>query len=377
MELTIYDRIINRKLNVFESFRVEMKYDSIASAFKFTFVFNPDDSDHKDMFVPGHFHICKLEHKGQRILTGYFLNQDFVDAPEPEPAVIEGYSLPGFLEDCEIYPSVEKASLRTIFLVSTPTKPILDGGYPLESNGLSLRQIVSKYIAPYRLKMIVGSAVESDMDLIYDETTAKETQSVASYLRELASQRNIVITHNEYGNLIFDRPGVSKKPVYHFDRENGYPAHTRMELNFNGKSIHSHIRILQQQDENEDVPSVESEIENPYVPYVWRPHVVLQSAGDSNSSENVAKNFLAKEMRNFRLKISIKDWDVLGQIFRPGDTISVTNRFVYLYTKTDWIIENVVLDGTPEKLSATMECVRPECYNGATMKYIYKGINVR
>lgn len=354
-----------------------MKYDSIASTFKFNYIFNPDDPQHREMFVPGHYHICKLDHKGKRILTGYFLNDTKVDAPETEPAEIEGYSLPGFLEDCEIYPVVEKASLRDISLVSTPSQPVLDGGYPLESNGLSLRQIVSKYIAPYRLKIIVGSAVNADMDLAYDETTAKESQSVASYLRELASQRNIVISCNEYGNLVFDRPPVSKKPIYHFDRENGYPAHTRMELKFNGKSIHSHIRVLQQQDENQSVASIESEIENPYVPFVWRPHVAMQSSGDANSTENVAKNLLAKELRNFRLEINVKDWDLLGTQFRPGDKISVTNRFVYLYEKTDFVIESIVLEGTSERLSGTMECVLPECYNGAAVKYIYKGINIK
>lgn len=378
MILVVYDRIKNRRVRFFDKFSVSMRYDSVASTFRFDFLFNPDDPEQKDLACVSHYHICYLEHNGERILTGYFLNQDFIDAPEPELTSIEGYSLPGVLEDVQIYPNTESALGRNIMLTPLPAADLIKaGGYPLQSDGLSLRQIAQKFIAPYGIKMIVSKSVFTEMDLTYDETSAKGTQSIKAHLSELASQRNIVITHNEYGDLIFTRPSASQRPIYHFNRSSAYPAHTRMQLSFDGRGMHSHIKSFQQQDMEEDVATVEGETINPYVPFVFRPRVAIQSSGDANNTQDVAKNILAQELRGMKLKISIKDWTVVGKIIRPGDIISVTNRFVYLYEKSDWFVESVTLEGDSQKFSATLECVVPECYNGVyPPKYLFKGINL-
>jgi len=88
-----------------------------------------------------------------------------------------GYSLPGVLGDCEIPPTL----------------------YPLQSNSLSLTEIANKLISPFKdnygLEMIVDSAVQSKMSKVFDTSTASESQSIADYLIELASQKDIVITH--------------------------------------------------------------------------------------------------------------------------------------------------------------------------------------
>jgi hypothetical protein len=373
MELFINDRIINRKIEFFDKFNIEMDYDAIASVFKLEFFFNPDNPAHKEITVPGHYHLCTISHNKQLILTGQILNETFNDYPEPQLMAIGGYSLPGVIEDCEIYPSPAPATLRN--LSSTPDSPILSGGYPLQSDGLSLEEIARKYLAPFRIKMVIDPSVSADMKLTYDETTAKETQSLKSYLCDLASERNIVITHDQYGRLVFTRPSVTKKPIFHFER--GTTASIGMSLTFNGKAMHSHIKSFQQQDINSDVPATENEIENPFVPFVFRPHVIVQSSGEANSTLNVAKNVRANELRNLKLKIDIPRWEVGHSVIRPGEVISVTNPYIYLYKKSDWFVEHVSLDGDAEKMSGTLLCVPKEAYNGAEPKYPFEGINLR
>lgn len=375
MELFINDRLINRKIQVFEKFSIEMDYDSIASVFKLDFLFDPNNAAHKEIAVPGHYHLCTISHEGQLILTGQFLDQTFDDSPVRKVVSLGGYSLPGVIEDCEIYPSAAPATLRQLSLSSTPETPILSGGYPLQSDGLSLADIARKFLAPFRIKMIIDPSVSADMDLIYDTTTAKETQSVKSYLCELASERNIVITHDQFGRLVFTRPSVNKKPVFHFIR--GATASVGMSMTFNGKAMHSHIKAYQQQDIDHEVPATESEVENPYVPFVFRPHVVVQNSGEANSTLNVAKNVRANELRGLKLKVDIPKWEVGHSVIRPGVIISVTNPYVYLYEKSDWFVESVSLEGDSTKMTGTLTCVPKEAYNGGEPVYLFKGINLR
>lgn len=374
MELVINDRIRNRVLKFFEKFTIDMKYDSIASTFSFDFLFDPDNQDHKDMACIGHFHICSLKHNDETVLTGYVLSQGFNDMPETELATLGGYSLPGVIEDCQIYPEVSGAALRDIDLKSTEESPVLDGGYPLQSDGLSLKQIAEKYLSPFRIKMVIDPSVAGLMDQTYDETTAKETQTLKAYLTELASQRNIVITHDQLGRLVFTKPSASKKPVTHFAK--GETKWTSMSLSFNGKDMHSHIRTFQQQDEDEQIGSIESEVLNPYVPFVFRPRAVVQNSGDANDTENSAKNVLASELKNIRLNIGIHRWDIENKIIRPGEIISVTNPKVYLYKKSNWFVESVHLEGDADSMTARLECVLPEVYTGEVPEYLFKGINL-
>jgi len=374
MELIIFDRIRNRALTFFDEFVVEMKYDSIASTFRFSFLFNPLNPEHKEFACVSHFHIATLKHEGEVILTGYILSQHFDDEPEKQMVHISGYSLPGVLEDCEIYPS-PPVSLKDIAFSWSPDLDVkYGGGYPLQSDGLSLREIAQKYLSPFGIKMVVDSSVSDSMDEKYDETTAKATQSLKSYLCELASQRNIVITHDEFGRLVFTRPSSTRTPIAHFER--GSSLFTKMSLVFDGKNMHSNIMVLQQQDEDPEIPSNENETINPYVPFVFRPRVIVQNSGDANETSNTGKNIRADELRNMKLTIDIAKWEIGKKIIRPGNIITVTNPYVYLYKKSKWFVESVTLKGNPKSLTAAMECVIPECYTGEEPVYIFKGINL-
>jgi prophage tail gpP-like protein len=347
--IKINDRIRNRKVDFFNNFQLSLKYDSVASTFGFSYYFDPDNIEHKEMSCIGHDHIATIEHNNEILLTGYLMAQDFNDSDKREMSSFGGYSLPGFLEDCQM--------------------PL----NALQSDSLSLRQIAQKLIQPFKLRMVVDPSVTSKMDAVFEVTTGNEAQTVKDFLTELATQKNIIITHNEKGDLVFTSAKTSSKPILNF--EDGGVPFTNMRLSFNGQPMHSEITVVKQADD-EGGNAGEATVKNPYVPFVYRPRVVTQSSGNDNDTLQAAKNILASELRNLKLTIVTDRWHVNGKVIKPNNMITVKNPRVYLYKKTDWFVESVDLKGDNKELTATLTCVLPEVYNGNTPKYIFQGINL-
>jgi prophage tail gpP-like protein len=350
MIIKINDRIRNRKVEFFNSFNLNLRYDSVASTFSFSFYFNPENKEHKEMVCIGHYHKVTVEHNGELLLTGYILSQVFTSSNVKQLVPFGGYSLPGVLEDCEIPPKL----------------------YPLQSDGLTLREIAQKLIAPFGLQMVIDPLVSSQMDSVFEKTTASESQTIKAYLTELASQKNIIISHDEKGNLLFTKAKADKKPLIHF--QTGVIG-TSMSLSFNGQAMHSEITVMKQAS-SDGGNAGESTIINPYVPFVYRPKVIIQSSGDDVDTEQAAKNALAAELKNLQLTIVTDRWEVDGKILKPNNIIEVTDQEVYLYKKTKWFIESITYVGDNQKMTATLTCVPPEVYNGKTPEYIFKGINL-
>lgn len=331
-------KIKGQKIEFFNEFEMSMKYDSVASTFSCRFYFDPKNGKIAELAHVGHYHKMTVEHNDETLITGFILSQSFFDSPVKSLASLGGYSLSGVLEDCEIPTSL----------------------YPLQSDGLTLREIAQKLIAPFGLAMVVDPAVSSKMDEVYDTSTASVTQTVKGYLNEMASQKNIIVSHTSAGALFFTKAATGKKPI--LDLQQGIPG-TTMSLSFNGQGMHSHITVVKEPDEDGGNAG-ESTITNPFVPYVFRPRVITQNSGDDIDTEQCAKNALAAELKNIKLTITTDRWEIGGKVIKPNNIITVTDPEIFLYDKTRWFIESVSLKGDHISTTATITCVLPEVYDG-------------
>lgn len=357
IELFINDRIRNRKVTFFNKFALTLRYDSMASSFAFEGYFDPNNVEQKEIYCVGHFHLVTLKHNGELLLSGYISKQTFDVDNTRKVVKISGYSLPGVLETCNIPPTPEN--------------------YPLQSDGLTLREIVSKLIKPFGLKYIVHGSVSKLMDEAYEKTTAEPTQSIKDYITSLAAQKGIVISNDENGRIVFTKADTTKKPLLDFDSVKGSTIpFTSMSLDYNGDDMHSHIYVIKQAS-SKGGNAGEAMIRNPFViNSVYRPKVVIQDSGSDIDTDKVARMALSGELKNLTLGIITDRWAVDGKIIKPNNIISVINPSVYLFKKSFWFIEQVDLVGDQEKTTMTLTCSLPEVYNSATPKYLFAGINL-
>lgn len=336
-------KINDKEVDFFNSFSVALAYDSVGSTFGFKSYFNPDNPDHKNIFRPLAYSQVKVEHEGELLITGTMLSNLFTEAPADELIDIAGYALPGVLEDCEIPIDI----------------------YPLQSVGLSLRQIAGKITKKFDLKMVVDDLVDSDMDKVYRSSTANENQSIKSYLGTLASQRNIVISHTAKGELLFTRPNINAAPIADYSEG----PRTRIELSVDGQSMHSSITVHKEAD-SEGGNAGQSTINNPFVS-AYRPKVKTQDSGNDVSTTEAARTALGEDLKAIRLTIQTDRWTAGDKIIRPNNIITITSPRLYLYDKTRWFVESVRLSGDNTQTTALITCCLPEVYSRTEPKNIF------
>lgn len=343
MELTIKNK--SHKIDFFNNVTVSLRFDSIASAFGFSFYFNPDNRIHRELMSPGKYYECVITDSGETLITGTLLSNGFNLSSVNQLVEIGGYSTTGVLEDCQIPTTI----------------------YPLQSDGLTLRQIATKLIKPFGIKMVVDSEVNSAMDKVIDKTTASESQSIKDYLSSLASQKNIVLTHTSKGELWFTKTKTNQLSI--LDIEPGTMSAVSLSLNINGQAMHSTITVMKQAD-SDGGNAGQSIITNPYVDG-YRPKTLTQNSGDDNDTSQAAKTALAEELKNIVLTVELDRWVINGKIIKPNNIITVTAPELYLFNKTKFFIESVELRGSEKQPTASLTCVLPEVYSGETPKNIF------
>jgi len=353
LRLKINDRFINRTVNFFNEVRINLKYNSVGSTFAFQFLFDPNNPEHKELACVSHYHEVQLFLGDILLMTGNIVSNNFKAGPTITMTSFGGYSKPGVLDDCNIPVSL----------------------YPLQFDGLSLENIARKLIRPFKLDMVIDSAVNARMSKSFDTSTASSRSTVKDYLSSLASQKNIVLSHDNIGNLLFTESKTKQKSIIDFDLTKATPAGMTFEFPFSGQGMHSHITVMKQASIDGGNPGEET-IRNPYViGSYFRPKVISQSSGDDNDTILAAKRALSNELRNMPLTITTNNWLVDGKLLVPNNIITIIAPSLFIYTKTRFFIESVNFEANEGTKLATINCVLPEVYNEETPISIYKGIN--
>lgn len=364
MNLKINHRLGIVNVQKFNNFSLNLKFDSMASTFGIEIYFDPENQQHAEMACVSHFHECIIEHNGKTVITGFILSQSFYQKDTKQLVSLGGYSKPGVLEDCEI---------------PTNINGVEQSEY-LQYDGLTLREIAQKIVGLFKLGLVVEGIAAADsnqaftlddkLDAKIEKITTHESKNIKSFLTDLAVQRNVILSHDVKGNLMFTEAKTHQKPLFHV--ENDVIA-TSIKMVFNGQAMHSQITVVRQPDSggDENTDSNEFTIYNPYCPIVFRPHVVMQSSGDINTIEEFAKNILAQELKNIKFMIEIDRIEIDGKLILPNNVITILCPEIYIYEKATLFIEEVAMKGDQHSETAVLTCVLPEVYNRQYPKNIF------
>ncbi len=379
----------------FNEVNINLKYDSIASTFKLKMFFDPGNPEHAELSCVSHIHECKIyyvhdkpgryavgEKNGTAIfgtttdellMTGFMLSHNLFDSSKPSWVEIGGYSKPGTLGDCDF-----------------PTK-----AYPLESVGLSFRQIVQQKVLPYfsnpkdggfkfhikssradsvftktaddlsgggdEIKQILA-ALKDDLDETIEKTTALESKNILSYLKELAVQKGLILSTDIFGNLVVNAAYTGNDYLFEIGTGKGI-KYVDINCNYNGQGLHSDIEVVgQAPKDGGNMPY--ALITNPLVPIVYRPKVITITAGTDNDCLKAGLSELGTELKSVPLRITLEKPVANGKFIMPNNTILVKSRECYLYEPSKWFIEEVNYSLTPKEEKCEITAVLPGVYGG-------------
>ena len=343
-------KIGNRLIERYNQAAITLNYNSVASTFGFSLYFDPDNEEHKRMFKPGQYQDVTIEHNGELLITGTMLTHGFESSAQRSLVSVSGYSKTGVIEDCEIPKSA----------------------YPLQTNGLSLRQICQRVISPFGLNLIVDPVVASKVDVKYSQSTGKDDQSVKEYIDSLAKQKYVVITHDEKGNLVLTEANTRQAPIWDFSDTAKF---VKMNLDFDGQQMHSEINFDKQATKRGKGNAGQARVTNPYCK-VFRPKSNRQTSGENVDTKYVARNGLSEELKAVELSIELDSWSLGGKLIRPNNIVTVINPESYIYKKTRWFISSVEFSGDTNSSeindgTAKITCCLPEVFTNDTPVNIF------
>jgi len=361
MKIKINGKIIEN----YTALKMSRSLDSIASTFAFSVRFNPENDDHKELFKPLQYYDCLIySDNDDLMMTGTILNHQFDSDSGSNLASISGYSKSGILEDVTIPPSLYplesiNRSLRDIVdrLCSYYGISVV---YALGDNGTIDDDFVKNFktkIKPYREpKRKRSSETSESTERVYKKTTAEPTETVKSYVSKLTSQRNLLLSHDNKGNVVIFKVNTKQKPKYFFNKETLLKASS----SWNGQAMHSEINVVRQPSmENAGVSTVDK-VKSFYI-NKNRPLTKVLSSGEDTDTKKAAENEYANELKNITLKIELQG---LYYDIKPGDLLNLHLHEVYSFAYSRWMVSTIDFEINENSTSTSINLLLPESFTG-------------
>lgn len=358
-------KINGRNVENFTNISITRNLDSVASTFSFAVRFNPENDDHKELFKPLQYHTCEIfSDSNELMLTGTILGHAFDSDSGFNLLNVSGYSKCGILEDVTIPPSM----------------------YPLESTGKSLKEIADKLCGSYGIDVIylldgdsdINSNFNKNVDTkiknykepkrkrktttnpeankIFKKTTADSTDTVKGYLAKLTSQRNILLSHDNKGNVVMFKPNLKAKPKYYFNKDNSLSMSSR----WNGQGMHSEINVVRQPSKENAGVSTVDKVKSFYI-NKYRPTTKVLSSGEDTDVKRAAENEYAAELKNITVTVELQG---LFEDIVPGDLINVHNHEIYSFAYSRWIVSSITLNVDEKDSTTSLSLLLPESFSG-------------
>lgn len=359
MQISINGKVVN----YFNSGSITLKLDSIASTFEFSAYFKPQEKEFQELFKPMQYLPVEIYNsKKKLIFTGTILNHRFTSNSGREVVIISGYSKSGILEDVTIPPSEN---------------------YSLENNNKSLKDIATQLCGLFGIKVLVSNQAKSISEAVvsntgqstkeksdyesikakagsvFGRTSASPTESIRDYLAKLASQKNIVLSHNEKGDVLLFQPDYNQLPRYFFTKGNTIS----MTADYNGQALHSDIYIVRQPSDDNEGVSTFDRAKNTLVAK-YRPTTKIMSSGEDTQTKDAAKNELAAELKAIQLTLELQG--LFDEIY-PGEIVNVHNHFIYCYAYNRFMVDSITMKFDSKSDTTTLNLVVPETFTGGEL----------
>ena len=334
-------KINDKFYNFFDNITINHKLDAVASIFSFDARFNPENIEHRAIFQPLAYNVVEIYDNDDRLkFTGVTVNTSLGSDSKRSLQNVSGYSKAGILEDVTIPYSA----------------------YPLEKLNSSLNNIVSRLIGEFGLDFVVDNSVKNEMNLNYPKTVASPTDTIKEFISKLTAQRNIILSHDAKGNLLFYKPNTKAKAKAFFNEQNT----TSMTLNVNGQAMHSKISVIRQPSKDNVSLSAVDTISNHLVK-VNRTIVKTLSSGTETDTKKAADNILAEELKNIVVDVNINRYENIN----CGDIVEVHNHEIYLFAKIRMMVSEITISETNSQETMALKLMLPETFSGEEPKKIF------
>ncbi len=317
---------------LWQDISITLSMDTIDS-FQFLVPWDPFNEDLRKIFKPFQYRQVGVTIGGEKVITGTLLKHDSSKAANASKLTLSGYGKPGILQDVNVPISL----------------------YPIELFNNDLEQIAKKLCDPFE----VTPVFEADKGSAFKSVTIEPTEKILDFLVKLAKQRGLIVTSNEFGELVFQTASTGKakttikEGLFPFiggdatlDGQQRFSSVTALGDRWNGK-VGSYVA------NDNTIPVNRSSV-------IVTNHITkgeLQKAANAKIGRGFASSI--------QIPVSITGWrDPDGDRWQENTRIIYQSPTNFIYKETEFVIRQVDFTRRPDGLVSNFILVFPEAFTG-------------
>lgn len=235
--------------------------------------------------------------------------------------------------------------------------------YPVEVRGMKLDRIANLVTETFPFDVVTSADVGDSFNV----ATIKPEKKIASYLLELAKQRDIVLTNNLDGNLLLTKAAESESVA--FLKDNQSPL-LSIVPQFNEQNYYSDYTAILPVIIRQNPTSYTAK--NRKLTNALRVDNFMATDSFNGDEKTVAESRRARGLAN-----SISYTCALSTLRDPQGDLYAVNTFVNIdaptamvYRDTKMFIKGVTMSLTPKERTCALELTLPEAYNGKEVEVL-------
>lgn len=331
--------IDDKRFRFFTDITINKGMDKIDSI-TFSSPMESDNQDFRNTFKPFSFKNIKIYIGESKLFDGTMIDVNPSTTENSKTVEVSAYSRCGVLSDCT-------ASSNQ---------------YPIEYNNTKLNQIANELIKPFGIK-----AIFNDSDgAVFERIALKPSQKILNFLIKLANKRNLVITSDENGNLVFQKAIETGNVVAVL--EQGLSPLISVAPNFKPQSYYTHITGLGSVMVGLD--GSKYTVKNTLLKDAIRPFVYDEEdtqSSDMKTSVNAKVGRMFGNMVSYNIDVSTwRDKD--NNLWTPNTFIKLKSDDSMIYTSYLFLIRKVTFNKSSIKKSAILNIVLHQSFSGLIPK---------
>jgi len=325
------------RFNYFTEYSLIQEMDAFDS-FSFSAPFDDTNETFINSFKPFSYKQCQVYYGGDLFFNGILLAPQTEANSTSKILTLTGYPKCGVLNDC----------------------PLPISMFPCEFNNQDLKQIASKMIQPFNIDIDFSESPGNK----FEKVTPKMEEKILSFLINLAEQRDLIISNNIEGNLLFWKTKTGSTIAEIKQDETPFLS---CKPTFNPQDFYSHITGVNATSEKK--LSQKYTYENTYLTKlgVFRPYIFLvQDAKEMD----IKKATITKAGKMFGSSCGYQltlagHRDKNKNFWRKNTLIMLESPGAMIYKNTKFMIKKVTTSRTSEGGDTTiLDLVLPESYSG-------------
>jgi prophage tail gpP-like protein len=333
-EVDDFTLIINDKEFVVESARVMRTMDTVTDGWSASIYWDPDDSQMREILKPYQYNPSLVYVGPWLVVKGAVYTVRASLSPNKNVINLEGFS-------------------SSADLVDSTVKP------PYEQKKITLKRRAIELVEPLGLTVLY----EADEGEDFDRVTAQAEDTIFSHLSSLAAQREVLISSNPLGNVVFYQANADSKSVGTIQED--FPPYQSMEAVFDGRARFNAYRVIGPTPKRKSGNALEAISKDEGVPKSRFKTISVTDSTSGNIQKTADWQRSKQIAEALTIPFPVNSWYTPdGELWRENTIVTVRSKSIFVPDGFDFLIKSVEYLFEERGTSAILNLVPPQVYTG-------------